>query len=414
MSIDLNDVAWVRLMFLDVLGARHSLQIPGRRFADAADRGEVFDGSTLEGRARHLEADMLLRPDPATLVRWPNGEARALGNVLTPDGRPWPGDPRTALAAICADLSELADVYTAGAELEFYLLDADRRPADRGGYFGDTQGIGPAVVRQACEVLQTVGVEIDGFHLEAGPGQYEIDLSPRSPIDIADAIVLAKQAVREAAAEAGLAATFMARPLDGEAGSGLHLQQRLGARLMSGSTLSPDGRCMVAGQLAHARALCALAAPTVNSYKRLHAGPEAPGAAVWAHRNRAALVRVSADLGADASVEFRAADPSANPYLLVAGLLAAAADGMAADLRLGPPLEEGGGGFDPIEGDEVRFDPLPRSLDEALDALLADDLFVDTFDSRLLTRLVDGRRAEAEAFRSHVTRWELERYLDEA
>jgi glutamine synthetase len=164
----------------------------------------------------------------------------------------------------------------------------------------------------------------------------------------------------------------------------------------------------VAGILTHARALAALASPTVNSYKRLHAGPEAPGAAVWAHLNRAALVRI----GDGGAIEYRGADASANPYLLVAGLLAAEADGLANGLDPGPPLEEAVDTFDPAGSERVRYQPLPRSLDEALDAVLADDAFADAFDHRLLANLVDGRRGEAEAYRATVTSWELDRYLD--
>ena len=172
----------------------------------------------------------------------------------------------------------------------------------------------------------------------------------------------------------------------------------------------------VAGQLTHARALAALASPTVNSYKRLHAGAEAPGAAVWAHANRAALIRIGGETsdGDAGGIEFRGADPSANPYLLVAGLLVAAGDGMGNGLHLGPPVEEAADSFDPADTTEVRYEPLPRNFDEALDALLDDDAFADAFDRRLLSNLVDGRRAEAEAYRAHVSHWELDRYLDEA
>ena len=160
----------------------------------------------------------------------------------------------------------------------------------------------------------------------------------------------------------------------------------------------------MAGQLAHAAALCALAAPTVNSYRRLHAGPEAPGAALWGHVSRAALVRVTANLGKEASIEFRGADPSANAYLLIAGLIAAGAAGIDAQLEPGPPSDESIGGFDAYV-DTQRFVSLPRSLDEALDALQADDVLVDAFDSLLLTRLVDGRRVESEQFRATVSAW---------
>jgi len=409
----LQGIDWVRLSFVDVLGISHSIQLPAARFDHAVDHGEPFDGSVLEGRARLLETDMLLRPDPETLVVIGDGLARVVCTVLERDGTPWPGDPRTALAAICDDLGDLAADYSASAEVEFYLLDGNAEPIDHAGYFEETESAGPAVVRAAAAKLGSYGIAVDACHHEAGPGQYEIDLASLPPLALADALVLTKQIVREEAAGAGVRATFMARPLAGQAGSGLHLHQRIAGRAFLDGKLSPDGRAFVAGQLAHARGLSALAAPTVNSYKRLHSGPEAPGAAVWAHQNRGALIRVSSFVGADASLEFRGADPSANPYLLIAGLLVTGAVGIDSGLELPPPVEEEIGGYDPAGGFSVTFEPLPRDLDDALDRLLADDVLVDAFDHQLLSRLVDGRRAEAAEYRSQVTGWEIERYLDE-
>src|SRR5581483_3800780 len=225
--------------------------------------------------------------------------------------------------------------WRAAAELELYLL-AGTEPVDGASYFDDRPGPGFDVVRAAAERLASAGIEVLSVHHEAGPGQYELDLAPLGPLELADALVLAKQTVREVAAAAGLRATFMARPLQDEPGSGLHLLQSVEG-LVTGGRLGEDGRAFVAGILTHARALAALAAPTVNSYKRLHAGPEAPGAAVWARMNRAALVRIGTG---DDAIEYRAADPMANPYLLVAGILVAAADGLANALDPGPPLEE--------------------------------------------------------------------------
>ena len=410
----LDGVSWVGLTFVDVFGLLNSVQLPAERFAMAVEGGEPFDGSALEGRARYLEADMLLRPDPDTVLQLGDGLARAVCDVLTLDGKPWPGDPRTALEATVASVAELAGRWSAGAELEFYLLGPDGSPVDRGGYFDDVvEGPGTATVRRAADRLRACGLDIEAYHHEAGPGQYELDLAVLPPVALADALVFAKQVVKETAAAGGLRATFMPRPFDGEPGSGLHLHQHVDGLDVDGG-LDDDGRAFIAGQLAHARGLSALAAPTVNSYKRLHSGPEAPGAVVWAHRNRAALIRVSSSRGGEASIEYRGADPSANPYLLVAGLLASAAHGLEADLELPPPLEEDVGTFDPAGADAIRYEPLPRDLDDALDALLSDDVLADNFDRQLLSRLVDGRRAEAEEYRAHVTRWEVSRYRDEA
>ena len=374
-GIDISGVSWVQLSYVDVFGTSHSMQLPAARFQDAVSRGELFDGSSLEGRTRLIETDMRLRPDPASLIRIEPGLGRAVCAVLSKDGSPWPADPRTALALVVEECGSLGTSYTVAAELEFYLLDSSQAPVDRGGYFDEIQGIGAKVVREAADRLASYGVAVDSSHH----------------------------------------ATFMPRPLADEAGSGLHLHQRLGPGLMGEDGLmSEEGRCFLAGQLAHGRGLVALAAPTVNSYKRLHSGPEAPAASVWAHLNRGALIRLSHNVLGGATLEFRASDPSANPYLLFAGFLAAGADGIITDLELPPAFEEEIGSFDPAAIDSTRSEPLPRDLDEALDALMSDDVLVDTFDQQLLSRLVDGRRAEAAAYRAQVTPWEIDRYLDEA
>ena len=399
---------WIRVSFIDVFGETNSVQVPGSRWASAVAEGILFDGSALEGRARLLESDMLLRPVEKSLVV-SQGVGRAFGEVLTPVGEPWPGDPRIALALVVDRLGDLAAAWKGMAELEFYLLDMQGAPVDRGFYFDAVEGRGIETVRRAAEGLARHGVEVQSCHHEAGPGQYEIDFGPLPPTQLADALTLAKQLVREAATAEGIRATFMARPLEGEPGSGLHLHQTADHEFGDAAgELTSSGRAFLAGQLRHAAALVALGSPTVNSYKRLHGTGEAPGSAMWSHRHRAALLRVSAS-----GIEYRGSDPSANPYLLIAGLLLAGADGISEDAELGPAQDESIGGFDPT-GDSVRYEPLPRTLDDALDALMADDVIVDGFDDALLNRLVDGRRAEAAAYRQHVTKWEIDRYLDGA
>jgi glutamine synthetase len=415
---DIEGLRWIRLVFVDTFGAAHAVVIPASRFPEAVEKGASFDGSALEGRARHFEQDMLLLPDPATLLRLDDTQGRAVCTVIGPDGLAWLGDPRTALESQLSNLGTLSSTYRAAVEMEFYLLQPDGRPADRGGYFGAMESPGLAVTRAASERLISYGVEVISTHLESGPGQYEIDLASLPPLAMADAVVLAKKLLRDEAARAGLRVTFMARPLAGEPGSGLHVQQHLenpGSEdqlFDRRGTLTASGRAFLGGQITHAAGLTALAAPNVNSYKRLHSGPEAPSDIIWGHLNRAALVRVGTSGEQRPAIEFRLADPAANPYLLIGGLLAAADHGLTAGLDPGAPSEEDIGGFDPSTAVAMPVRALPRDLDGALDALMADDVLVDAFDSRLLSRLVDGRRAEADEFRTQVTRWEVDRYLD--
>lgn len=419
--IDIEGLRWIRLVFLDTFGLAHAVVLPAERFEMAVGKGAPFDGSALEGRARHFEEDMLLFPDPSTLLRVGSGHGRAMCTVLGRGGLSWLGDPRTALVERLSGQDGLASLYRAAAEVEFYILHPDGRPVDRSGYFGGTEGSGLAVTEAAADHLMGFGVDVIGTHLEAGPGQYEIDLASLAPLALADAIVLTKMVLRQEAARAGLQVTFMARPFAGEPGSGLHLHQHLDVgdaaeRALFGAkgALTAAGRSFVGGQLTHAPGLCALAAPNVNSYKRLHSGPEAPSDIIWGHLNRAAVLRVGSSGEQRPAVEFRLADPSANAYLLVAGLLAAADHGLSAGLDAGSPLEEDIGGFDAGASSAQPVQALPRDLDGALDALLADDVLVDTFDNRLLSTLVEGRRAEAHDFRTQVTAWEIDHYLDEA
>ena len=414
-DLDLSGIKWVRLSFVDVFGTSHAVNIPAARFAAAVENGEPFDGSSLEGRARLAETDMRLFPDTETVIRLDAGMATVACIVLDNDGSPWRGDPRTALASVIEHTGELGRSYTAAPELEFYLLDAEGLPVDAGGYFEDAAGPGAMVVRDAVDRLGACGVDVESTHHEAGPGQYEIDLAPLTALKLADALVLTKYLVRESAAKAGLRATFMPRPFAGEAGSGLHIHQRTGSGLVEDSgELTEEGRFFLGGQLAHARALSALAAPTVNSYKRLHSGPEAPSAIVWAFVNRGALIRLSPNAAGGPTIEFRGADPSANPYLVFSGLLIAAAHGVGESIDPPSAFEEEIGTFDPAAIDSARAELLPRDLDEALDSLLMDDVMVDAFEPQLLRLLVDGRRAEAAAYSEQVTPWEVERYLDEA
>ncbi|MBV8951501.1 MAG: glutamine synthetase [Actinobacteria bacterium] len=409
----LEGVTWVRLSFVDVRGVSNSVIVPSDRFDTVLRHGQPFDGSALEGRVRTLESDMLVRPVPSTLVRIAPGIARVVCTIHRPDGTRWSADSRQALESAPEHFS-LPERMTVSAELEWYLLDGSGNPVDNAGYFDESESTGGVVVRGVADQLLASGIPVDACHHEAGPGQYEIDIGALPPLELADALVLAKQVIRERASDAGLRATFMARPFAELPGSGLHVHQHGNGELLDDDgNLTAEGSCFVAGQLAHAQGLCALAAPTVNSYKRLHSGPEAPAVVVWAHANRAALMRVSSYRGADASIEYRGADPSTNPYLLLAGLFAAAADGLDRKLPLPSPTEEAVGGFDPVIS-EVRFAPLPRSLDEALDALVSDDVLLDAFDGELLNRFVDARRAEAEDFRAYVTGWERDHYLDEA
>jgi glutamine synthetase len=217
---------WFRLTFVDVFGASKALQLPASGWQVAQQRGVMFDGSSMEGPARHFEAEMVLRPVPETLVDLGDGIGRVVCEVDTPTGTPWPGDPRTALRLIIEREPELHGPWQGVWELEYYLLDRDGVPLDRGTYFDAVAGLGAEISRTAADVLSDHNVPVLSSHHEAGPGQYEIDAGPLPAVELADSLVLAKQVIQTVANSRGASAVFLPRPLEGEAGSGMHVHQR--------------------------------------------------------------------------------------------------------------------------------------------------------------------------------------------
>ena len=339
---------------------------------------------------------MRLLPDPASLVTTGDGVARAVVRRALRDGTPWPGDPRTAARDRARpdrrprrELRALGRARVLPARLRRPRADRlgrllHRRPRAR-------HGRGP---RPPPSKLESWGIGVDSIHHEAGPGQYEIDLAELPAIELADALVLAKQTVRETAADAGLTATFMPRPLSDEPGSGLHLHQRVADRLADDDGLLTEEGRGVPRRPARARAWpLGAGVPTVNSYKRLHSGPEAPSTAVWAHANRGALIRLS-PTGADgATHRVPRRRPVGKPVPAVRRAHhRAPLTALARRLDLPPAVEEESERLRPGRSRLLARRPLPRDLEEALSALQNDDVLVDAFDAQLLSRLLDGRR----------------------
>ena len=428
-----NHVGSMHLQFVDLFGVLKSVTVPAARFNAVVDHGEWFDGSAVDGFARVLEDDMYLAPDLATMRIVPgqtdrNGAAvaRLMCNLLTPDGEPSAGDSRAVLERTLRRAGDVGLLYLVAPEVEFYLFADPGRghpvPADSAGYFDQTRDSGAVVREEIVDQLQALGVEIEGSHHEVSAGQHEVDIAFQPALGAADAVVVLRATVRAVAEGHGLSPSFMPKPLDGVGGSGMHTHQGLATAtelrdLFFEATdpyrLSPTARCFIAGQLDHARGMLAVLAPLVNSYKRLATGFEAPTHVSWAHSSRGAMIRVPRMSRAETAptrVELRSPDPSCNPYLAFAAMLAAGLDGIDRQLPLAPPLEEEGIDVEPhVEKQYVR--PLPGSLAEALDALTEDDVLVDALGSTLVERLVEAKRIEWEQYRSHVSDWELDRYL---
>jgi len=433
-----DQVKFVSLQFTDVTGFVKSVDIPVHRLGTAMEEGIWFDGSSVEGFARIQESDLRLVPDANTyaVLPWSPPEmrrARVFCEIFQPDGSPFPGDPRGVLRRILTRIHERGWVFNVGPEPEFFLFRRNGPdsihpvPHDIGGYFDFSANDDAVRVRtELMDVLAMMGLEIEMGHHEVALGQHEIDFQYTDALKAADNILTMKYTVKAIAAQHGLIASFMPKPIFGINGSGMHCHQSLfdstGQNLFFDHEdefhMSEMAYGFIAGQLQHARALAAIIAPTVNSYKRLVPGYEAPVYVGWAHINRSALIRIphySAGREKSIRVELRCPDPSANPYLALTGMLAAALDGI--DGRMAPPKPLNNVNVYNLTKQE-RIDheivELPGSLAEALDELESDNVLKESLGQDTYDTFCRAKRAEVDEYRTRVTDWELERYLETA
>lgn len=432
-----DGVKFISLQFTDILGTIKSVTIPLGQLESALDNGVWFDGSSIEGFARIYESDMVLIPDPATyrILPWSTVErrrARLICDVYGPNGQPSPSDPRSTLKRILARAAEKGYIYNTGPELEFFLFKPGNGdslvpvPHDIGGYFDFSPRDEAQRVRSEIVLaLEAMQIEVEASHHEVAMGQHEIDFHYANALTSADNAVTFKYTVRALAEAHGLYASFMPKPIFGINGSGMHTHQSFsdahGNNLFydprDTCNLSPLAYAFIAGQLVHARGFSAVTAPTVNSYKRLTPGYEAPVYICWASRNRSALIRVPATTpGMEKAkrVELRCPDPSANPYLAFAAMLAAGLDGVERGLTPPPPVNEDVYGFNESDLLERSIGVLPGTLAEALDELEKDLVVQGALGPAIAGALLRARRAEWDAYRIQVTPWELERYLKTA
>jgi len=434
-----DKVKFISLQFSDVTGAIKSVDMPVAGLAGALEDGVWFDGSSVEGFARIQESDMLLRLDPDTyaVLPWSPTElrrARVFCDIFTPQEKPFEGDPRGTLKRMLAKLDERGWVYNVGPEPEFFLFKGTDGgsvhpvPHDTGSYFDFSAFDEAAVVRNALmDALGTMGLEVEVGHHEVALGQHEIDFRFADALKTADNVFTLKYTVKAIAAQHGLTASFMPKPVFGINGSGMHCHQSLfdkksGANLFFDANdeahLSTTAYAFIAGQLAHARALAAVVAPTVNSYKRLVPGYEAPVYIGWAQKNRSALIRIPRYTeGRDKAVraELRFPDPSANPYLAFTVMLAAALDGIDKKLEAPKPLNNINlYHLDAKERKKLGVKELPGSLAEALGELEKDEVLKAALGTETYEAFVNAKRQEWDDYRLSVSDYEIERYLETA
>jgi len=435
-DIEEHDVDFLRLQFTDILGTVKNVSIPADQAEKAFTEGIYFDGSSINGFVRIQESDMRLDPDPETfaVLPWRNSEkvtsARLICDIIdTSSGEPFSGDPRRVLKNALERAADLGYTVNAGPEPEFFLFEEDENGTatttthDSGGYFDlAPKDLAQDVRGDIIYGLEEMGFEVEASHHEVAEGQHEIDFKYADALTTADRVSTFRAVVKVIAQNHGYHATFMPKPIAGINGSGMHCHLSLfdtdtGETAMFAEEdefgLSKTAYNFMGGILDHAPAFTALANPTVNSYKRLVPGYEAPVYIAWSNQNRSSLVRIPRATGAGTRIELRSPDPSCNPYLAFAAIIAAGLDGVENATFPGDAVRENIYGFTEEKRREAGIDSLPGSLGEAVEALQQDDVIRQAIGDHTLEKFVEAKTAEWDEYRAQVSPWEIDRYLRE-
>lgn len=423
-------VKFIRLWFTDILGQVKSFAITDSELEGALENGMGFDGSSITGYQSIEESDMIALPDPATfqILPWRPKEkavARMICDILTPERKPYEGDPRYVLKRALDRMQKMGfDHCYLGPELEYFYFKNDQIPEilDKGGYFDlTTLDVASDLRRDTVLVLEAMGIPIEYSHHEVGPSQHEIDMRYTDALNMADYVITYRVVVKEIAEKHGVYATFMPKPLFGENGSGMHTHQSLFSGKKNAffskqdrNHLSDVAKKFIAGQLAHAKEICAVFAQWVNSYKRLVPGYEAPVYIAWSRRNRSALIRVPEyHPGKEKATraEFRSPDPACNPYLTFAVMLQAGLEGIEKGYKLRQPIERNLYHLSAEERKKLGVESLPDSLGEAIAILEQSKLVRKALGEHVFTRFVSLKKKAWEDYRIQLTRYELDKLL---
>jgi glutamine synthetase len=431
-NIEKCGTKFVRLQFVDIHGTPKNMAIPlvkPDQMEDILKDGLLFDGSSVEGFVDINESDLILKPDPDTFSTLPwrpeeKGVCRFICDVYWPEGKPFEGDPRYILKRALEKAEKAGYDYNVGPEPEFFILDQDEEghliPNDNGAYF-DVEPVdqGTDIRRQLVMDLEALNFDVEVSHHEVAPGQHEIDFKFDHALRTADAVITFKQAIKAIVDTMGYMVTFMPKPFFGENGSGMHCHQSLfkgGENVFydpdTETQLSQEAMYFMGGLLQHSPALTAICAPTINSYKRLVPGYEAPVYVAYGLKNRSTLVRIPASRGKGTRVELRMPDPSCNPYLAFAAMLEAGLDGMKNKVDPGEPTEIDVFGKSIEELITLGIDILPSSLWEAYHALEKDDVVRSTLGDHIYGQFRDIKKKEWDDYRIQVFDYELEKYLN--
>ncbi|HEN7969407.1 TPA: type I glutamate--ammonia ligase [Streptococcus agalactiae] len=432
-----KNVTFLRLMFTDILGVMKNVEIPAtdEQLDKVLSNKAMFDGSSIEGFVRINESDMYLYPDLDTWIVFPWGDengavAGLICDIYTAEGEAFAGDPRGNLKRNMKRMQEMGyKSFNLGPEPEFFLfkMDENGNPTldvnDKGGYFDlAPTDLADNTRREIVNVLTQMGFEVEASHHEVAVGQHEIDFKYDDVLKACDNIQLFKLVVKTIARKHGLYATFMAKPKFGINGSGMHCNMSLfdneGNNAFfdpedpRGMQLSEDAYYFLGGLMKHAYNYTAIINPTVNSYKRLVPGYEAPVYIAWAGRNRSPLIRVPASRGMGTRLELRSVDPTANPYLALSVLLGSGLEGIENKIEAPEPIETNIYAMTVEERRQAGIVDLPSTLHNALKALEEDEVVKAALGTHIYTNFLDAKRIEWASYATYVSQWEIDNYLD--
>jgi glutamine synthetase len=434
-EIDEQNIDFLRLQFTDILGTVKNVSVPASQAEKAFTEGIYFDGSSIDGFVRIQESDMRLKPDPETfaVLPWRRSEESAAARLIcdvmnTSTGEAFTGDPRYVLKQALARAEEMGYTVNAGPEPEFFLFKEDEEGratteyTDHGGYFDlAPKDLASDVRRDIIYGLEEMGFEVEASHHEVAKAQHEIDFKYADALTTADNVATFRSVVRAIASQHDMHATFMPKPIPRINGSGMHTHLSLftedGENAFHDEddefNLSDTAKSFLAGVLEHAPAITAVANPTVNSYKRLVPGYEAPVYVAWSDVNRSALIRKpAARVPAASRIELRSPDPSCNPYLAFATMIHAGLEGIENDLEADEPVRENIYEFDEQKRAEYGIDTLPANLGQAIAALESDEVVQEALGDHVYEKFVEAKSQEYDEYRVDVSDWELDRYLE--
>lgn len=423
-------VQFIRLQFTDIYGFLKNVSITSEQLTRALQGQILFDGSSIQGLMEMEESDLFLLPDPKTFTLFPwrpreGAVARMICDIVDPEGEKSPGCARSRLKQVLQKIKEKGFTINMGPEAEFFLFHTDEeghptlKTHDRGGYF-DLSPLdqGEDARRDIILTLQEMGISVDSSHHESAPGQHEIDFHYHDPLTIADSIVTVRYVVKAIAQRHGLYATFMPKPLKNCNGSGMHIHLSLhqeGKNVFyhpqDEMGLSPLARYFMRGLLHHAPALTSITNPTINSYKRLVEGYNAPIFITWSGGNRTALLRIPSERGPHTRIELRSPDATCNPYLALAAITACGLEGIEKK-ELPPPESQGNlYSLSPEELQRQNIKRLPYSLPQALDHLAEDDLLKGVLGDHIWERFNRMSRQKWREYQEEIHAWEQREYI---